>query len=306
MTAHVLFPAAEPDPVPATLSRRVLTGLLRERLGYKGLIVTDCLEMKAVDGRYENLAVRAVLAGADVLCVSHTASKQEAAFDSVLAAVLDGTIPESRIDESVARILALKQSIAESATAAQPVDLASAPSVKLAMRISAASVSQLSVTPLPDLSRGGLYVDLKPVLLTGAEDRRIESATVSEALAESGSALECMVLSCDPDDSAIEALAGRVGSKPVVVSVYAMSRYPGQERLVRRMISACAEKGVPLAFISMREPYDAGIIARSGGAGCAMLCAYEYTNLSTRAVARVLAGTATARGVCPVRASASV
>ncbi len=305
MTAHVLFPAVEPDPIPATLSHRVLAGLLRERLGYRGVIVTDCLEMKAVEGRYENLAVRAVLAGADVLCVSHTAAKQEAAFDSVLAAVRDGTIPESRIDESVARILALKQAIATSARAHQNMALASASSMELATRISAASVSQLTAAAMPDLGRGGLYVDLKPALLTGAEDRRIEWATVSDALAEAGSSLECVVLPCDPDDAAIEALAGRVGAKPVVVGVYAMSRYPGQERLVRRMIAACAEKEVPLAFIAMREPYDASIIKRCSGGTCAVLCAYEYTNLSARAVARVLAGTATTPGVCPVRVSAS-
>jgi len=303
MTAHVLFPAVEPEPVPATLSRRVLTGLLRERLGYRGLIVTDCLEMKAVDGRFENLAVRAVLAGADVLCVSHTASKQEAAFDSVLTAVRDGTIPESRIDESVARILALKQLVAASAQAGPAAALASAPSVKLATRISAASISQLTAKALPDLSHGGLYIDLKPALLTGAEDRRIEWTTVSDALAEAGSTLECAVLPCDPGDEAIEALAGRVGPKPVLVGVYAMSRHPGQERLVRRLVTACAEKAVPLAFVLMREPYDAGIIARSGGSGCAMLCAYEYTNLSAHAVARVLAGNATAPGACPVSAS---
>lgn len=305
MTAHVLFPAVEPEPVPATLSRRVLTGLLRERLGYRGIIVTDCLEMKAVDGRYENLAVRAVLAGADVLCVSHTASKQEAAFDSVLAAVRDGTIPESRIDESVARILALKDTIAASARADPVTELASASSAELVTRISTASVSQLTAAALPDLSRGGLYIDLKPALLTGAEDRRIEWATVSDALAEAGSSLECVVLPCDPDDAAIEALAGRVGTKPVIIGLYAMSRYPGQERLARRMIAVCSEKEVPLAFISMREPYDAGIIARCGGGACAVLCAYEYTDLSARAVARVLAGTATTHGVCPVRVSVS-
>jgi len=306
MTAHVLFPAVEPDPVPATLSHRVLTGLLRERLGYRGVIVTDCLEMKAVDGRYEDLAVRAVLAGADVLCVSHTAFKQEAAFDSLLAAVLGGVIPESRIDESVARILALKQATAASTKTAPALALAAASSVELAARISSASISPLAATAFPDLSRGGLYIDLKPATLTGAEDRRIESVTVSGVLAETGSALDCVVLPCDPDDKAIEALVARIGTVPVIISVYAMSRYPEQERLVQRMTAACAGKGVPLAFISMREPYDARIIVRSGGGNHAVLCAYEYTNLSARAIARVLAGTATVRGSCPVRITAPV
>ncbi len=302
MTAHVLFPAVEPEAIPATLSRRALTGLLRERLGYRGVIVTDCLEMKAVDGRFENAAVRAVIAGADVLCVSHTVEKQEAAFDSVLAAVRDGLISESRIDESVARIVALKKSVALRKAAGPAASLARPSSIGLAERISAASISLIAGDIMPDLSRGGLYVDMRPETLTGAEDKRVESSTVAEALAQECPALECASMPCDPDAAAIAALVARIGSKPVVVGVYAMTRYPGQERLVRSVAAACAVAGAPLAFVSMREPYDAELIARSGGEGCAVLCAYEYTSLSTRAVARVLAGLAKAPGVCPVRA----
>ncbi|WP_313960501.1 glycoside hydrolase family 3 N-terminal domain-containing protein, partial [Bacillus pumilus] len=74
MTAHVVFPAIEKEAVPATLSKAVLTGLLREQLGYEGVIVTDCLEMHAIAKHFGvgEGAVLAVEASADIVLVSHT------------------------------------------------------------------------------------------------------------------------------------------------------------------------------------------------------------------------------------------
>lgn len=318
MTAHVLFPAVEPEPIPATLSRRVLTGLLRERLGYRGLIVTDCLEMKAIHGRYDDAAVRSVLAGADVLCVSHTASLQEAAFDAVKAAVLDGRIPESRIDESVARVLAVKERFRlddePAGRGAAVASLRSPEALASAGRLADASVSALGGTT-PDASAGGLYLDLSPETQTGVESaalyvppapgsrpvvqRTAGAGTMGAALAAAGSALESVELPIDPDDAAIAAAVARVGRLPVFIGLYAMARHPGQERLVRRVAEACAASGAPLAFVAMRDPYDVGRAWAVAGPRPA-LCAYEYSEPSTAAVARVLSGRLAASGACPV------
>ena len=308
MSAHVLFPAVEPDPIPATLSRRVLTGLLRGGLGYDGLIVTDCLEMKAIDGRYDHAAVRAVIAGADVVCVSHTASLQEAAFDEIKAAVLDGTIPESRIDESVARVLAVKSRVRAVRAPALKADalasLLSPDAAALARRMSEASMSILGGS-LPSAAGGGLYVDLRPELQTGAEGADgvvLASPTMAASLAAAGSSLEVVEATVDPDEEAIARAVAGVGSGPVFIGIYSMQRHPAQETLVRRVAAACAEKGAPLAFVSMRDPYDAAGLARLGLGGSAVLCAYEYTSLSASAVARVLSGAVAATGSCPVGA----
>ncbi|WP_255171516.1 beta-N-acetylhexosaminidase [Natrononativus amylolyticus] len=111
MTAHVAFPAITgSESTPATLSRAVLTGVLRERLGFEGLISTDCMEMDAIADTVGTArgAVEAVNAGADVVLVSHRADRQRRAIEAVLEAVETGEIPESRIDASVARHLAAK------------------------------------------------------------------------------------------------------------------------------------------------------------------------------------------------------
>jgi beta-N-acetylhexosaminidase len=108
MTAHIAIPELTGgDRVPATLSRNVLTGLLREQMGFEGLIFTDAMDMNAIDRLFsrEDAAVRAVEAGADVLLMPPNPG---AAVRGVMNAVLEGRISEERIDDSVRRILRLK------------------------------------------------------------------------------------------------------------------------------------------------------------------------------------------------------
>src|SRR6266704_1508930 len=108
MTGHLSVPAIEPDPdVPATLSSHILTGLLRKELGYRGLIVTDAMDMGGVTTRYApgEAAVRAILAGTDCVLMPPV---PDAAFEALRDAVKSGRIPRARIEESVRRILRAK------------------------------------------------------------------------------------------------------------------------------------------------------------------------------------------------------
>jgi len=108
MPGHLAVPALEPDAAaPATLSARILTGLLREEWKFRGLIVTDAMDMGGVANSYSpgDAAIRAVQAGADVLLMPPV---PDAAIGALEQAVRSGRIPESRIDDSVRRILAAK------------------------------------------------------------------------------------------------------------------------------------------------------------------------------------------------------
>jgi len=109
MTAHVLFPALDPDR-PATLSRRVLTDLLRGELGFAGVIVSDDLGMKAVADRYpiDELAVAAVDAGADVLLIREPFERQQRAHEALVRAGERDARLRQRIEESARRVAALK------------------------------------------------------------------------------------------------------------------------------------------------------------------------------------------------------
>jgi beta-N-acetylhexosaminidase len=109
MTAHVLFPALDADR-PATLSRRILTDLLRGELGFRGVLVSDALGMKAVADRYsiEELAVGAIEAGCDHLLIREPEARQSAAFEAIVRAAEARADFRARVEESAARVAGLK------------------------------------------------------------------------------------------------------------------------------------------------------------------------------------------------------
>jgi beta-glucosidase-like glycosyl hydrolase len=107
MTAHLALPKIDPANRPATLSYPVITGLLREKLGFDGIIVTDGMTMQGITDHFgaDEAAVLAIAAGADAILVPAEFAK---AYEGVLSAVKSGRISSKRLDESVRRILAAK------------------------------------------------------------------------------------------------------------------------------------------------------------------------------------------------------
>jgi beta-N-acetylhexosaminidase len=109
MTAHVLYPALDPH-LPATLSRRIATDLLRDELGFAGVLVSDDLGMRAVADRYpiDDLATAAIEAGVDHLLVREPAARQAAAFEAIVRAAERRADVRARVGRSAARVAALK------------------------------------------------------------------------------------------------------------------------------------------------------------------------------------------------------
>ena len=109
MVSHIRYPQLDPQE-GASLSRPIMTGLLREQLGYRGLIITDDLAMGAVakHNSFRELGVKAVQAGADIALICHEYANQQEVYLGILDAVKNGTISEERINESVRRIVKTK------------------------------------------------------------------------------------------------------------------------------------------------------------------------------------------------------
>jgi len=108
MTAHIVYPAL--DPVyPATMSRAILGGLLREHMDYRGVIITDGMDMHAIAQRYDagQAAVNALLAGADMVMAIGSRATQEATLDAIAAAIDDGRLPRAEVEARLARLRAL-------------------------------------------------------------------------------------------------------------------------------------------------------------------------------------------------------
>ncbi|GAB2493519.1 glycoside hydrolase family 3 protein [Nocardiopsis aegyptia] len=178
MTAHVLMPGLDSseDPDPATLSPSIIDGILREELGYDGVVTTDALNMEGVRQRHDDgeVAVRAVEAGVDQLLMPPDPA---AAVAALRAAVEEGRITEERIDASVLRVLTLKEK--RGILEAEPVDPAAAADA-LGHEEAARTVADASVTMLRN-EDGLLPLADTPVRVEGAG-----ADTIAAALTEAG------------------------------------------------------------------------------------------------------------------------
>ncbi len=105
MTAHVVFEAIDAG-VPATMSRRVIEGVLRDELAFDGVVFSDCLEMEAIAGTMGigEAAVRAVEAGVDCLLICHRLDRQREAIDALSSALASGRLPRARVMQAIERI----------------------------------------------------------------------------------------------------------------------------------------------------------------------------------------------------------
>jgi beta-N-acetylhexosaminidase len=105
MSGHIAVPHLDPSGTPASLSQPILTGVLREQLGFRGLVFTDDLEMKALpQDDFAGLAVQAIAAGNDMLLICHSPEKARAARDGILDAVSSGALDAARVRDSLERV----------------------------------------------------------------------------------------------------------------------------------------------------------------------------------------------------------
>ena len=109
MTTHTVFVTLD-DKLPATLSSVIVPRLLRDKLGYDGVVTTDCMEMKAIADHHPpaESVVLAAQAGVDLILFSHTRTAQEAAYKGLLAAVRDGRVSADNMAQALRRIEAMK------------------------------------------------------------------------------------------------------------------------------------------------------------------------------------------------------
>ena len=110
MTAHILLPEIDSE-LPASMSEKVIAGILREQLGFDGVVITDDMTMQAITDHYDigEAAVDSIKAGTDIILMAHDYEGLVSVFDMLKEAVIGGEISEDRIDESLRRIIRLKR-----------------------------------------------------------------------------------------------------------------------------------------------------------------------------------------------------
>ncbi|MFI8517140.1 glycoside hydrolase family 3 protein [Streptomyces sp. NPDC085481] len=300
MTAHIVVPALDPSEDPATLSRPILTGILREQLGYDGVVVTDSLGMEGVRTKYgdDRVPVLALKAGVDQLL---NPPDLDVAWNAVLRAVQAGELTEARLDESILRILRLKAKLGlldDPYVTHAGVDRTVGTAAHLAL---ADRIAEDTTTLL--VNEGGfLPVSRRShpkVLVVGADPASPSgttgppTTTLAGALTELGFTARALSTGITPTAARIEeAVAAAAGQDLVVVGTYNLSAASPQRTLVARLVAT----GVPVVTIAIRNPYDVAHVTGQR----ATLAAYSWTDVELRAAVRVLAGRANPRGRLPV------
>ncbi|GGZ39404.1 beta-N-acetylhexosaminidase [Streptomyces inusitatus] len=300
MTAHLQMPALDPSDDPATLSHPIITGVLRRELGYDGVVVTDALNMKGVLLKYgeERVPVLALKAGVDQLLYPNNLPL---AWNAVLKAVKDGELAESRLDESILRILRLKDKLG---LFRNPYTDTEQVACRVGTRGHLATADRIAERTTTLLVNKGELLPLnrrkqKNLLVVGANEKFPHDETLSslptlaDALTELRFTTTALPTGLTPDTSQIDAAVAASRDKDaVVVLTHDIAPDDGQRTLVRRLI----ETGVPVVHVAARNPYD---IAHLDGVE-ASLAAYCWTTVELRAAARVIAGRADPRGELPV------
>lgn len=292
MTAHIVFPALDPSGDPATLSRPIVTGILRERLGFRGVVVTDALDMAGVRQKYgdDRVPVLALKAGCDQLL---NPPDLGLAHRSVLAAVEAGELTEERIEQSVLRILELKVRrglFEEARPTADGVDRAvGIPEHLAAADEIAAGTTTLLANPVKLLP---LDAAAGPRLLVTGTDPASPSGTTgppTAVLARELTALGCRATATPP----ARAVAGAPGHAAVLVCTY---NVPEGNSAQRTLVTELLATGVPVVVVAVRNPYDPARLPQCA----AELATYSWTDVEMRAAARVLTGAVRPSGRLPV------
>ncbi|MFD9212155.1 glycoside hydrolase family 3 protein [Streptomyces sp. NPDC087659] len=300
MTAHIVVPALDPSEDPATLSRPILTGILREELGYDGVVVTDALDMAGVRQKYgdDRVPVLALKAGCDQLLNPPNLS---VAWNAVLQAVRNGELTEQRIEESILRILLLKSELGlfrspfvsregVDRTVGKRSHLAAAD--RIAQETTTLLAHPAGLLPLSRRShRNVLVVGADPASPSGTTGP--PTTTLAKAFTELGFTATALSTGITPTAARIEeAVAAAAGKDVVVVGTYNVSATSPQRTLVSRL----AATGVPVVTVAIRNPYD---VAQLTGFA-ASLATYSWTDVELRAAVRVIAGRAEPEGRLPV------
>jgi len=231
MTAHVVFPAV--DDLPATISRRFLTGLLRAELGFGGVIITDALGMAAISdgvGSAEG-AVRSLAAGADLLCLPAEPGAQQLARDTLARAIRSGGLPGDRVAESAARVRALA-AWARPRPAAEPDPALGAAAARRALLVDTLLVNTGQV-----LLAAPPYVIDAGSRMSGLLDD--DAGSLLGVLRERAPAVDGVRLAEPPDDPAeLDVLIARAVARPLVLAVRDAHRRPWQAEMLARVLAS--------------------------------------------------------------------
>jgi len=300
MTTHVAFPGLnEGVALPSTLSPHLLKGLLRDEMGFRGVIVSDAMDMAAIEQGSGLIvdAIAAAAAGVDLMLLLDDPAAHEAIQSALTQATRRQLLSTSQMLASADRVLALKRWAAEAPQPALDV-VGCAEHQDLAFETAARSVTLVRdedrLLPLRPPADGRLAVVVpQPVDLTPADTSSYVTCTLARALRRRHPAVDEFVAPHNPTEDDIASLRQQVSDyDTIVVGTINASTQPGQADLVQALLRT----GTPTVTVALRLPYDLQVYP----AASTHLCTYSILEPSMDALAEALWGETPFKGRLPV------
>ncbi|MGD0751091.1 MAG: glycoside hydrolase family 3 N-terminal domain-containing protein [Anaerolineales bacterium] len=302
MSAHLALPAVDggPDAPPATLSPAILKGILRQRLGFEGVIVSDALDMQAIQqgDLLGAQAVRAAAAGVDLLLVTSNPVDHERVHASLLVAVQNGQLDRKEISDSVERILALKGWLAGAPPAPGLEIVGCADHQAIATEIAERSITLVrdhaGLLPLKLKAEYRLAVIIpKPVDLTPADTSSYTTPGLAAALRKYHPNVVEAIIPYAPEEADIRKVVQQLSACDLLIcGTLNAFESSGQAELVRRLL----QTGIPTIVAALRLPYDLAAFPDAP----TYLCTYSLLEPSMQALAKALFGHISINGKLPV------
>jgi beta-N-acetylhexosaminidase len=281
MTTHILFPRLEEQNLPATMSRTIITGLLKERLGFSGLVLSDGMEMKAVEDFYgvPKGCTEALRAGVDIVYICHESPHMEKSLRAAAAAYGAGRFDREEFDRSVEKILLYKEKYASygKVSREEAGDLQERNAFLMRRTITLMGSAGLSpLGPKPFFTGPLAY---RSTIASAKPDNTLDFASWF-ARRFGGEGLQSSLNPCGEE---IESICSRAaGRSSIVLGCYNAHLNRAQIDLAR----ALTRLHIPLIAVALRNPYDLKLMPPH----TCKLAAWEYSENSFEALAAALRG----------------
>ncbi|HET7169737.1 MAG TPA: glycoside hydrolase family 3 N-terminal domain-containing protein [Candidatus Limnocylindrales bacterium] len=302
MSGHVVLPAITgSEDLPATLSRAVMTDLLRHDLGFAGVTISDALDMRAID-QGDGLAaavVAAVRAGIDLLLTAADPAARARIEAALTGAAAGGAFEAAELAATDRRVAALRAWLGSAGPRPDLSIVGGAEHQALAREVAARSITLVRdpASVLPLRRSRILAVMPRPTDLTPADTSSTIAPALAQALRGRAATVDEVVVEPSPDPSSIDAIRARAAEADIVVlGTIDAARQPAQ----RALVDALAGVGRPLIGVALRGPWDVALYPERA----TVLATYSVLPSSLDALAAVLFGEAAASGRLPIGAAA--
>ena len=301
MTAHLGVQAIDGEkPLPATLSKRIITGLLRQELGYSGVVVSDAMNMQAIrQGQMLGEdALQALLAGVDLLLLADDPADYERVFVALSKAIQSGSLARFSVSESVERILNLKNWLAAHATQPDLRVIRCEQHLQIADEIAERAITLVrnhqNILPIQLASDQRIAVIVpEPQDLTPADTSSYVKPDLAAALREFHPLVDGFSVSLSPHSEERENLRSKLASYDLIImgTINACTS-PNQAALVHELMKT----NIRVIVIALRLPYDLEMFPQVD----TCLCTYSILDPSIKALAKALFGKIKITGTLPV------